>query len=60
MNGVYFGIGIGIFLCLAGQRFIKVAVKAWKDRKADEDKKTEEKLELMANKIVGKIKKKKE
>ena len=50
MNGVYFGIIIGLFLYFAGERFIKVAIRALKDRKENNEKKLIE----IVNQIVNK------
>ena len=50
MNSVYFGIVIGVFLCLAGQRFFKMATKALKERKID----NEQRLVKIVNEIVNK------
>lgn len=50
MSSFYFGVFIGIFLCFAGQRFIAWLVKAIKERKTKELKRTEEVLQQMIDK----------
>ena len=42
MNNVYFGIFIGVFLCLAGQRFLVVMIKMLKERKKDNETRLKE------------------
>lgn len=45
-----FGIVTGLFLYFGGERFIKVAVKALKDRKENNDKRLVEIVEQIVNK----------
>lgn len=51
MNNVYFGIVIGLFLYFAGERFIKIAIRALKERKETNKKELVE----IVNQIVNKI-----
>ena len=50
MNNVYFGVFIGIFLYFGGERFIKMLIKALKERKVNNDKRLVE----IVNQIVNK------
>ena len=50
MNSLFFGIVIGLFLYFAGERFIKVALKALRERKENNEKRLVE----IVNKIVNK------
>ena len=50
MNSLYFGIVIGLFLYFAGERFIKVAIKALKERKENNEKRLIE----IVNEVVNK------
>jgi len=55
MNNLYTGIIIGLFLYFAGERFVKVAIKAWKQRKVDMLKNKEEEMEEIVEKVAKKI-----
>ena len=50
MNNVYFGIVIGLFLYFAGERFIKVAIRALRERKENNDKRLVEIVKEIVNK----------
>lgn len=50
MNSLFFGIVIGLFLYFAGERFIKVALKAFRERKVNSRKELVE----IVNEIVNK------
>ena len=50
MNSVYFGIVIGLFLYFAGERFIKVAIRALKERRETNDKRLVEMVKEIVNK----------
>ena len=50
MNSLFFGIVIGLFLYFAGERFIKVALRALRERKENNEKRLVE----IVNKIVNK------
>ena len=52
-----FGIGTGLFLYFAGERFLKFAVKALKERKEKEIVKAEEVMEKIVDKMMEKKKK---
>ena len=50
MNSLVFGIVIGIFLYFAGERFLRVLVKALKERRENND----QKLRRIVDEIVNK------
>ena len=50
MNSLIFGIIIGLFLYFAGERFIKVAIKAFKERKVANEKRLVEIVTKIMNK----------
>lgn len=59
MNNVYFGIIIGIFLYFAGSRLLVVAINAWRERRNDAERKAEENTQMIIDRVVTKIQKKK-
>ena len=50
MNSLIFGIVIGLFLYFAGERFIKVAFRALKERKENNEKRLVEIVTEIVNK----------
>jgi len=50
MNNFTFGIIIGLFLYFAGERFIKVAIRALKERKENNEKRLIEIVTEIVNK----------
>ena len=50
MNSLFFGIVIGLFLYFAGERFIKVALKALRERKENNEKRLVEIVTEIVNK----------
>jgi len=52
MNNLLIGIGLGLFLYFGGERFLKFAVKALKERKENETKNAEENLVKIVKQIM--------
>lgn len=52
MNSIWIGIIIGLFLYFAGERFVKVAVRAFKQRKDDAIKGEAKKMQEMIDKAM--------
>lgn len=50
MNSLIFGIVIGLFLYFSGERFIKVALRALKERKENNEKRLVEIVTEIVNK----------
>lgn len=54
MTNLLIGIGIGIPICFAAQRFFAFMKKALRERKEKEAKNTEEAMEKMIDRILNK------
>lgn len=52
MNSLYFGIIIGIFLGLAGERFLVFMIRTLRERNAKECLNTKENIRLMVEEIM--------
>lgn len=52
MTNLLIGIVLGGFIYFGGERFLKFAVKALKERKEDEARKTEENLVKIVKEIM--------